>query len=541
MTIVEVATEALRTILIHLQAALLTHLRVAKDDDDMTDFRVLVDASDFGRIQSVTVLNELYMRMAQAAPLQPALPAPRRIDTLDSVRSSPLPWDDRDRGIQGTVRQPLYQTTPRPRSRQSPPKQELPPHNDDVRKSPDSRKKWGFFHSPRSRNDSATTFSQASRQDSNMEGSMPNVMITQPAPRDSPLGIQFGDREPAIWKSSSQVDLGPSRPQSYGNPTSKFASKPSPEVMIDEDNPWESEISMSASSLNDRSKTGLRELSISQPKTSLPPRQSTELLYSDEEETQTPHLKRAGKGLSPSQSLASSDPMSLVAGGPPNLESKRKQQRFSLMPRRRTTQTTLEASPPTVEVIAAPSLERSPRESLISPRPQSSPQIVGSSTIKQPYGGFCKGAYKLQVGLEKESLKLKNQSTSKTGQSFYWACASSKCAFEGPALLLGKIWKFNDRVRSSNGVQYRWKFLAKSHIALSRVRNHEYDYRCVFCDRDDALTVYRSEKVLIEHISKHRGPNAATSVTDKVCCITGRVAVEEEDFDVNLLPCDDTS
>ncbi|KAI4192907.1 MAG: hypothetical protein LQ346_004087 [Caloplaca aetnensis] len=60
----KVALDSLKDILIDLQGSLLKHLRQAQDDDNMTDFTTLVDASDIGRIRTVTVLNELYIRVA---------------------------------------------------------------------------------------------------------------------------------------------------------------------------------------------------------------------------------------------------------------------------------------------------------------------------------------------------------------------------------------------------------------------------------------------------------------------------------------------
>ena len=152
----------------------------------------------------------------------------------------------------------------------------------------------------------------------------------------------------------------------------------------------------------------------------------------------------------------------------------------------------------------------------------------------------------MQVGLDKESVKLRNQSVSMTGESNYWACASSKCAFEGPACKngKGKKWTFDDTVRVSNAVQYRWTFLAKCHVSISKVKNGKYDYQCIFCGvQPSSYNVYRGEKAFIEHISqKHRGqqPDPSTSISDKICCIYGRVALEEESFDVNLTPIEDS-
>ncbi|KAL8941534.1 MAG: hypothetical protein Q9211_001781 [Gyalolechia sp. 1 TL-2023] len=61
----KIALDSLKDILIDLQGSLLKHLREAQEDENMTDFTTLVDASDIGRIRTVTVLNELYMRVTK--------------------------------------------------------------------------------------------------------------------------------------------------------------------------------------------------------------------------------------------------------------------------------------------------------------------------------------------------------------------------------------------------------------------------------------------------------------------------------------------
>ena len=154
------------------------------------------------------------------------------------------------------------------------------------------------------------------------------------------------------------------------------------------------------------------------------------------------------------------------------------------------------------------------------------------------YGGFCKGAYKLQVGL-RDGLKLRNQSGSFQGEGYYWACGSSKCAFEGRACKEGKEWNFDDTIHSSSGVRYRWVFLAKSHIAMSKAKNGIYDYRCVFCVlQGQESPVFRKPRILMEHVSRHRGQNLDESIIRKTNCIDMREATDDEDFDINLTPAD---
>lgn len=119
----------------------------------------------------------------------------------------------------------------------------------------------------------------------------------------------------------------------------------------------------------------------------------------------------------------------------------------------------------------------------------------------------------------------------------YWACINKYCVFEGPAWKSGKNWNVSNAVRVRHGVQYRWKFLAKSHVALSKTSGRAFDYQCIFCiSQGQPSAVYRTEPAFIEHVSLHRDQRAEASVADKFCCIDDRVAQVEEDFDINLTP-----
>ena len=222
----------------------------------------------------------------------------------------------------------------------------------------------------------------------------------------------------------------------------------------------------------------------------------------------------------PRKQMRSGAPPPAESGNPP--DSKATQNKFSFISRRRST-----PSPQNHNLTATSSSSASRIQTSQSDTPES-----------RPYGGYCKGAYKLQVGLEKESVNLRNQSVSMTGQSNYWACASSKCAFEGPACKNGKKWFFDETVRKTDGVQYRWSFLAKCHVASSRVYDGQYDYQCVFCGvQPSSPSVHHGQNAFMEHISQqHRGQQPDPLIWDRIHCIYGRVALEEESFDVNLSP-----
>ncbi|KAL8990710.1 MAG: hypothetical protein Q9169_008058 [Polycauliona sp. 2 TL-2023] len=163
-----------------------------------------------------------------------------------------------------------------------------------------------------------------------------------------------------------------------------------------------------------------------------------------------------------------------------------------------------------------------------------------------PYGGFCKGAYKMQIQ-EKDAMKLRNLPVPKTGGNHYlacvslgkhWSCCSSQCAYDGPAHPVGlKSWAMDDTVRKACGVRYRWSFLAKAHVASPESKDGRYDYGCVFCFYDGyECQVFNGIRNFMAHIGEHRGKPIAETMLQRFKCITDRTATAEEEFDVNLTP-----
>lgn len=480
------ATDALRSVLISLQGTLLRHLWSAQEDDSVTDFNILVDASDFGRIQSVTVLNELYMRMAQAAPLHKM-----HLSGGGPTADPGSIWEYED----------PTSATPSPRVLgKSPPVPTLPDRNlpleDPISKkdpADSTRRKWRMFPSRTRKLDSEIA------SESLTSGNIHESDLT-----DVPLGSRFRG-------NVLTTDLA-------DDAIAGLPWKESSEMTIAEENPWLEEPSTSNGSVQ----------KATYPIAYMQRRQSTEATLV-EEPRRPSHEPKPMRRIAPYKPHREWRTEALPSATPS--EESKGTQKFPFMPRRRNT---LDV-PETHKLI--------PTISPVLSRPQTNQSaLIGS---RNPYGGYCKGGYKMQVGLDKESVKLRSQSVSMTGESNYWACASSKCAFEGPACKNGKKWTFDDTVRVSHAVQYRWTLLAKCHVSVSRVKNGQYDYQCVFCGvQPSSDNVYRGEQAFIEHISQqHRGqqqPDPSTSISDKICCIYGRVALEEESFDVNLTPVEDS-
>lgn len=155
------------------------------------------------------------------------------------------------------------------------------------------------------------------------------------------------------------------------------------------------------------------------------------------------------------------------------------------------------------------------------------------------FGGFCQGAYHLQVGLVDSALKRKNDSVSMTGQGQYYACRGKRCVFEGPAVLYEHGWSYDKNLRVRPGMKYRWLFLAKSHIPQERVRHKLYDFRCLICVLlGDESSVFRGAIELLEHVARHAGSQmAGVALTGPLMIGIGSIMpAKDENFDINFAP-----
>ena len=188
-----------------------------------------------------------------------------------------------------------------------------------------------------------------------------------------------------------------------------------------------------------------------------------------------------------------------------------------------------------------------PRNETTATRSSFSSHVTSGTTFTAPlpdndYGGFCEGAYYIQVGLKGNGVKLRNSSTAKTGEGWYWGCRNKYCVFEGPACKIGKEFFFDDTVREfkSNGVlliRYRWSFLAKSHVAMRKTKHKAYDYRCIFCVlQGTPAPAIRKTRPFLEHVAEHQIQHLDESILRKTLCINDRVARDDEYFDVNFPP-----
>lgn len=153
------------------------------------------------------------------------------------------------------------------------------------------------------------------------------------------------------------------------------------------------------------------------------------------------------------------------------------------------------------------------------------------------YSGFCKGAYYLQAGLNGDGMRLRNMSTAKTGEGWYWGCQNNYCVFEGPACKVGKEFLFDDTVRTFKSMKYRWSFLAKSHVAMKKSKAQVYSYRCIFCIlKGISASPITRIRPFLEHIAEHQAQHLEESILRRTLCINDRIAADDEYFDINFPP-----
>ncbi|WEW59184.1 hypothetical protein PRK78_004653 [Emydomyces testavorans] len=183
------------------------------------------------------------------------------------------------------------------------------------------------------------------------------------------------------------------------------------------------------------------------------------------------------------------------------------------------------------------------------------------------FAGFCKGAWKLQNAMKK-SFRLDSRPTST------WRC--TKCHFAGALSQAPSVSRksplasvqglaraipvtgsssqeFDQRVRlhEPSGIRYRWAFLAKSHIALKTTPKAtdgtSGSFGCIYCcvEQRGPAPVFANLDMFMEHLRIHGGSAGGSAdaretqmppqaVLDWTKCILGRVASEDEGFDINI-------
>ena len=170
-----------------------------------------------------------------------------------------------------------------------------------------------------------------------------------------------------------------------------------------------------------------------------------------------------------------------------------------------------------------------------SPTTLSSKDLLPSETNK--YAGFCKGAWKAQIGDRKKAMDERQRPGGMYNAARYWQC--SKCKFEGRLVMLDKKTKAVDkRVLTAEGVQFRWDFLFKSHIETKEATSDflKSTFGCMFCTAEGRGTpTFGGAQMLMAHLQEHRDRLPTGEVLYRMNCLVGPKAPLEDDFDINLI------
>ena len=164
-----------------------------------------------------------------------------------------------------------------------------------------------------------------------------------------------------------------------------------------------------------------------------------------------------------------------------------------------------------------------------------SKDLLPSETNK--YAGFCKGAWKAQIGDRKKAMDERQRPGGMYNATRYWQC--SKCKFEGRLVMLDKKTKAVDkRVLTAEGVQFRWDFLFKSHVETKDATSDflKSTFGCMFCTAEGKGTpTFGGAQMLMAHLQEHRDRLPTGEVLYRMNCLVGPRAPLEDDFDINLI------
>ncbi len=180
--------------------------------------------------------------------------------------------------------------------------------------------------------------------------------------------------------------------------------------------------------------------------------------------------------------------------------------------------------------------------------PTSNLEVVMANMVMNPkdllpgegnkFAGFCKGAWRLQIGDFKKALEERQRPGGMYSANGYWQC--KKCTFQGRMVIDENKKKGYDRrvLVFSEGIQFRWQFLFKSHMETKDLSPDpsQANFGCVFCCAEGRGTpTFGGVQTFMNHLQEHRDRQPGGEVLYRMNCIIGRRAELNEDFDINLM------
>ena len=441
--VLEIARDALKDIIIHLQSQVISNLKIQWQQDTFVDFDALQDVSDSSQDKAILVLMQLQQRIITSGPIEDLRPLP--------LFSSHFP----------TSNYTSTHLTQRITAPPSPPPSEA----------------------------SAMTYPPPS------DYSPPTVLTPSSAPIEAETEKK-SSRYRRFLKLKSQP---PAKRASDGSVESKFKMPPS-----------QNDVKKQSYEMNASRDLGIGLQPAVEMLETSPRQPSVSTTSSGAFEPETPDFNPWAVQRSPSPSQNS------------RISS------FSTDSRHRVPTSTLEVLPPmsNVSVISQniPSINMS----------ISTKDLLPSEANK--FAGFCKGAWRLQIGDKKKAMDERERLVGMYSTNKYWQC--SRCSFEGCMVIRNKKIKgYDTRVIATEGVQLRWEFLFKSHVE-SKDANLDplrASYGCMFCCADGRGTpTFGGIQSFMGHLQEHRDRLPSGEVLYRMNCLVGRLADPREDFDINL-------
>ena len=154
------------------------------------------------------------------------------------------------------------------------------------------------------------------------------------------------------------------------------------------------------------------------------------------------------------------------------------------------------------------------------------------------YAGFCKGAWRQQIGDRKKATEDRVRPGGMYHASKYLQCKS--CKFEGRYVPDNKRQGYFDSrvLKIVEGIQFRWEFLFKSHVMA---KNEGADalkgsFGCMFCCAEGRGTpTFQGVTEFMGHLVEHRSRLPTGEVLYRMNCLVGRTSGPDEDFDINIV------
>ena len=201
-------------------------------------------------------------------------------------------------------------------------------------------------------------------------------------------------------------------------------------------------------------------------------------------------------------------------------------------------------SRPTESTVSFDSMSRLPQ--MVYPSNRSTDSVNSRELLPNElnnFGGFCKGAWRQQVGDSKRAMEERIRPGGMYHQAKYWQCRH--CKFEGRSVPIDKKKSGYDmRVfKLVEGIQFRWEFMFKSHVPSKDADSSptKAAFGCIFCCTDGKGTpICNGIQSFMDHLTEHRGKLPAGDVLYRMNCLVGRQAAIVEDFDINIVGLDDS-